>query len=231
MTSPKKHGFTIVEIVIVIVVVAVLAAVTVSLYIRAQQSARDIKRRSDLIQLAGEFEKYYDKNGAYPSGCSITNAANPTSCQGGGGVNAASDGIYQDTTVTMFRTLFPDLPQDFGDPQNGLATPLKSNGTSTGMLTRYVYRGQLDATGTGGSGAAIVGGQYTEFDCGVGYSLWMRYPSGPLPKSTAFILAYHSELEDKWYVYQGKHGYGLVMPSPSNAPVRGTTLGKCVFLP
>lgn len=62
-----KTGFTIVELVIAVVVIGILATLTTLGLSRYQQQARDEQRHSKLVTIAEALEKYYDKNGEYPS--------------------------------------------------------------------------------------------------------------------------------------------------------------------
>lgn len=70
-----KHGFTLVEIIIVITVIAILATLAVIGFGRVQGEARDSTRSSDATAVAEALEKYYDENGEYPSCAAMT--ANP----------------------------------------------------------------------------------------------------------------------------------------------------------
>ena len=64
----KQKGFTIVELLIVIVVIGILAAITIVAYNGIQNRARDTSVRSDLANLAKQFELYNVDNGRYPIG-------------------------------------------------------------------------------------------------------------------------------------------------------------------
>src|SRR6478735_9272751 len=67
MIRPKhRHGFTIVELLIVIVVIAILASITVVAYSGIQVRARDSQRLSDINAIAKALELYKTQNGQYP---------------------------------------------------------------------------------------------------------------------------------------------------------------------
>lgn len=62
-----RHGFTIVELLIVIVVIAILAAITIVAFNGIQQRARDSERTSEIAAVQKALELYRADNDAYPS--------------------------------------------------------------------------------------------------------------------------------------------------------------------
>jgi prepilin-type N-terminal cleavage/methylation domain-containing protein len=232
MRNSYRRGFTVVELIVVMIVIALLAAIAIVAYGRVQAEARDQKRKTDIVLFADAMEAYYDKNGEYPSGCSTANSASPTTCIVANGVFSGGDSIFQDSTAANMKAFLPTLPADFGGPRGNATKPFASSGRSDGTLMRYIFWGQLNGTVTGGNASAVFGGAYSPagIDCGQASStVAIRMPSGSLPKATSFFAAYHSEADDIWYIYQGKHGSGLTLVS-STTPLRGSTLGKCVFV-
>lgn len=76
----RVRGFTIVEVLIVIVVIGILLTITTLGIIRYQATARDAERASKTTVIVEALEKYYDKNGEYPSCPAVTaNASTVTS--------------------------------------------------------------------------------------------------------------------------------------------------------
>jgi len=71
----RARGFTIVEILIVVVVIGILLTISFMGFGRYQANARDTARASKATVIAEALEKYYDKNGEYPSCPSITGSA------------------------------------------------------------------------------------------------------------------------------------------------------------
>jgi prepilin-type N-terminal cleavage/methylation domain-containing protein len=61
-----KHGFTIVELLIVIVVIAILAAITIVAYNGIQTRARTAEKVSDVSAVMKQLELFYADNGYYP---------------------------------------------------------------------------------------------------------------------------------------------------------------------
>jgi prepilin-type N-terminal cleavage/methylation domain-containing protein len=68
----KTDGFTLVELAIVIVIIAVLASITIFTYAKVQVNARDTTRANSTQALGEALEKYYGKNGEYPSCAQMT---------------------------------------------------------------------------------------------------------------------------------------------------------------
>jgi type II secretory pathway pseudopilin PulG len=67
VVKKNTSAFTIVELLVVIVVIGVLTAIGIMTYSNIQANARDHQRLSKVTVIAEALEKYYDKNGEYPS--------------------------------------------------------------------------------------------------------------------------------------------------------------------
>ncbi|HTJ73182.1 MAG TPA: prepilin-type N-terminal cleavage/methylation domain-containing protein [Verrucomicrobiae bacterium] len=80
----NKDGFTLVELAIVIVIIAVLASVTIFTYAKVQVNARDSARASSVASISEALERYYRKNGEYPSCAQITQSGSQVSTLLGG---------------------------------------------------------------------------------------------------------------------------------------------------
>lgn len=62
-----KQGFTIIELLIVIAIIAILALLVLNNFQGAQAKARDTQRRTDMNNLHGKLEEYYNEKGGYPN--------------------------------------------------------------------------------------------------------------------------------------------------------------------
>lgn len=63
----NKSGFTLIELMVVIVVIALLVTIATVTMNNVQQQARDSRRASNATTVAEALEKYFTKNGEYPS--------------------------------------------------------------------------------------------------------------------------------------------------------------------
>lgn len=67
-----KHGFTLVEILIVIALVGFLSTLGLASYMGTLTSSRDNKRKTDIEQIRQSLELYRSDNGQYPTGTWVT---------------------------------------------------------------------------------------------------------------------------------------------------------------
>jgi len=66
------NGFTIVELLVVIAIIGILSTIGVVSFSSIQSNARNTQRSSKITILSEALEKYYDKNGEYPSCAAMT---------------------------------------------------------------------------------------------------------------------------------------------------------------
>lgn len=71
----NTSGFTIVELLVVIAVIGILSAISLVSFNRYQASARDAQRSARATVISEALEKYYDKNGEYPSCAAVSGSA------------------------------------------------------------------------------------------------------------------------------------------------------------
>jgi type IV pilus assembly protein PilE len=62
-----RRGFTLVELLVVVGVIALLATIALVSYAAVQRDASDSTRDGNATLIAEALEKYYEKNGEYPS--------------------------------------------------------------------------------------------------------------------------------------------------------------------
>ena len=68
-------GFTMIEVLVVVAIIGILATITFMGFGRYQADARDSARAGKATVISEALEKYYDKNGEYPSCPSVTGPA------------------------------------------------------------------------------------------------------------------------------------------------------------
>ena len=70
----NKTGFTLVELIVVIAILGLLTVIAVFNYLNVQRQARDEQRATDATVVAESLERYFAKNGEYPSVSQMTNS-------------------------------------------------------------------------------------------------------------------------------------------------------------
>lgn len=100
MAIRNQKAFTIVELLMTIVIIAVLAGIAISTYSGVREDARDTTRQGNAITISEALEKYYEKNGDYPSVASLSN-------QGPGNTGSA---IAAKLSIPANSLIMPKMP-------------------------------------------------------------------------------------------------------------------------
>jgi prepilin-type N-terminal cleavage/methylation domain-containing protein len=69
----SRSGFTLIEVLVTVLIIAILASVTVIAFNKIQQDTRDNTRQGNVAIITDALERYYNKNGEYPSVRSVVN--------------------------------------------------------------------------------------------------------------------------------------------------------------
>lgn len=99
-----RHGFTLVELMIVITVIAILATIAVVAFSRVQKQARDARRKGEMHSMVTALQGYYSEKTAYP-------------------ISAAST-VATTALASLGTTYLPVVP----------VAPVGSTGTNTGYM-------------------------------------------------------------------------------------------------
>ncbi len=67
MKKTLKKGFTLIELLVVITIIGILATGASTVYISAQQKARDSVRQTDVMSIKSSVEQAYGDESAYPA--------------------------------------------------------------------------------------------------------------------------------------------------------------------
>lgn len=130
----NRRGFTLVELIVVIVVIAILATLATLGFNRYLEDGRDNRRTANATTIAEALEKYYDKNGEYPSCAAIT----------------AAGSIVTSSTlkgVDQSALLVPDADSSVTNSIR-CGTNLTPGGTTNDFI-QYVGDGSADCNGSG----------------------------------------------------------------------------------
>ena len=117
-----QKGFTLIELLVVIAIIGILATIVLVSLNTARSKARDVRRISDLRQLALALEMSYDDNSTYPVQATCVDIATPLAALATGGYMGA-------------------LPAD----------PGTYTYSYLGSATEYVLKAQLENTVPAGS--------------------------------------------------------------------------------
>jgi prepilin-type N-terminal cleavage/methylation domain-containing protein len=131
-----KSAFTIVELLVVVSIITILSAVTIFAYSGSQKDARDSARKGTATVISEALEKYYDKNGEYPSVVSLVNS----SVSG----QAAADKLG----VALDDLGMPRLPAGTTNPLTSTNPPTNDN--ITYIATSDVNNTSCQTSPTGG---------------------------------------------------------------------------------
>lgn len=100
----RKQGFTMVELLVVIVILGILSVLGMGAFQSSQMKSRDSRRKSDLKQISGALEMYYNDHLAYPA--STTNLIQndvPAAINWGT--------LFNDSNGTVYMVILPQDPQ------------------------------------------------------------------------------------------------------------------------
>ncbi|HMH69819.1 MAG TPA: prepilin-type N-terminal cleavage/methylation domain-containing protein [Candidatus Saccharimonadales bacterium] len=132
----RTSGFTIVEVTIVVIVIAILATITLVSYGKVQADSRDKTREGNVTVIVEGLEKYFMKNGEYPSERSIVNdfAGNTgTVVAGILGVNASD--LKMPQAASSVTNSLNSAATPTGDSISYIATDTLNNANCQSSLT------------------------------------------------------------------------------------------------
>ena len=139
MKQTSRHGFTIVEMVIVIAVIAILATIVSVAYLGIQEQARNTKLKDAASKVVGAIQLFYSKYERMPRGGSDSTVAIGSGTECAGGANGwFAKATYGANGCTLEDTLIASgyLPIGFSAslPKNTIYLP-----TSSLNLSMMVY--------------------------------------------------------------------------------------------
>lgn len=145
----RENGFTLIELAIVIVIIAILASITIVTYVKVQVNSRDSTRSSRTSLISEALERYYAKNGEYPSCADMKQTGNQVSTLLGG----IDSGVFVTPTasssVNNSITTCSDLTAGAGADIYAYAGGDGSSACSTGSAcATYTLEYRQESTGS-----------------------------------------------------------------------------------
>lgn len=127
----KKNikGFTLIELLVVIAIIGLLSTLAVVALSSARQKSRDAKRVADVKQVQTSLELFFNDQGVYPAGTTITLGTTSAACL------SSTNGFAATCAGTNYMVKLPSNPSPKNDGPVGVCL----------TTTEYVYT--QDATG------------------------------------------------------------------------------------
>ena len=130
----RKHGFTVVELVVVIAIIGILATIILVAYPGYQTKIQNDTRRSDLAQVSAALKAYAQRNNDYieaGSGCGSSGA-------GSGWLNLSNYGTgYGDSIIDCLKAEgFLDESKSYADPSGCLTTSVGCKSEGSGYMKK-----------------------------------------------------------------------------------------------
>lgn len=137
----NRRGFTLVELVVVIAVIAILATLATLGLNKYLEDGRDAKRSASVTAISEALEKYYDKNGEYPSCTAITGTGASVSANILGGIDQSSlvvpDAGSGTTNSIQCGTVLTTTGTDFIEYVGDGSPDCINNGSCLSYTLRY----------------------------------------------------------------------------------------------
>jgi len=161
--NQSKHGFTIVELLVVIVVIGILAAITIVSYTGISAKANTSKALTAANSVQNIVEVYASENSTYPATlAAITGYAGATRLPAGIFVVAGFPGTaggFTGTMATLWGTTI--TAANFSTTVTYACFGATCTGTTGGRITYYDFSTGTQSTNVLYVGAATTNGTYT----------------------------------------------------------------------
>lgn len=141
-------GFTIIELLVVIAVIGILTTISALSFTRYQADARDSQRDQRATIIVEALEKYFSKNGEYPSCSAMTNSASYITANVLPGIDTtalvAPQSVGQTNSIDFCTTITTATPTDsFAYVGDGSAAC-----TGSGSCLEYTLQYKQETTNT-----------------------------------------------------------------------------------
>lgn len=216
----RKHGFTIIELVVTIVILGLLISISIFGYNKIQADSRDSQRSARIGAITEALEKYYAKNGEYPSCAAMT----------------------QDGTTVATNVLVGLEKDALLIPHPGSATnSITCTGLTGSSPDAYAYVGDGSAVCNSGTSCLQYTLQYKEEGTGAIKSVASRHQAQIVTSGISTITptpAGNTQINLSWTEVSGAVSYQLQRATDAGftaslvtSPVTGTTANATGLTP
>lgn len=208
MLKNQKHGFTVIELIVVISIISLLVAISILAYNQVQKQSRDDEKNADITMVQNQLEKYFEKNGEYPPGCPRPTCTSWFLTDN----TSSSQMINSAATLANLTSVMPGLNSKFGDPTDTSTTPIMDIATSTKKY--YYFGGNVNNRATASSLSYTA---TSSFPCTI------NIPLSP-GEVSSYVVGYYNETNNMWVLNGGKSGKQMAVTA-------GTPAQGCVINP
>lgn len=190
-----RHGFTLVEVLVVVAVLIIIALITTTTYEGLQKKSNDQAHQADVATISEALEDYYDKNGEYPYANDLnTNPPSQNSLSSYNNTLAILKSLKSDSLDGPSNYTFMPIPDCTGQPTSCTMTPAGRALKPSQIIYMTALKGNNGQT-------------YWQFNstgnlwgCKVNF-----YDTTP-----AAVLAWRSEVTGKWTFLKSRHGNATI---------------------
>ena len=169
------NGFTIIELLVVVAIVGVLATIGIVTFSSVQSGVRNTQRSTKITIISEALEKYYEKNGEYPSCAVLTTTAStvtttvlrgldpnvltsPSASLGTNSITCTDISGSSDSSVFAYVGDSSQWTLKYKEEGSGNTKSLDSRRRTTGSVTTYTLTTIPGAGGTVSSGGTYNSG-------------------------------------------------------------------------
>lgn len=195
------------EIAVVVVIIALITTIAIVGFVQIQKQARDKKRETDVDTIMTGLEKYFDKNGEYPTD-ELTYYYSSNGQAGANYQASTSPMLGQNTNLNTIKTLIRSgVGENFGEPLRTASNTNYFDASNVGVkgsYARYFYLGgAVTKTSGGGSYGGVANFFKPDGSAAFSCNYWMDANTGD---ASGYIIGYYSEIKGAYIFKRSMQG-------------------------